>query len=232
METDTAKLAFLKALNKVQGLLEPAKKDSLNPHFKSRYASLASVNEAVMGPISEAGFVLLSGGVDINGVPHLRTTLYHIGGHSESFDYPLIKVTENPQHVASSFTYARRYSICALFNLSTEDDDGNAATESVKTTTRAAATPAGEVNVVKFVPAKVSSKTVKKKDGSEGTAFEITAPDGAVYSTWSELFSAFASTAKANGTEVVVGFKVNGRYLQIIKLAANELPKEAEEVPF
>lgn len=121
-----AKLAFLKSLNRIQGTIGSAKKDKANPHFKSSYASLTAVNEAVMGPLTEGGFVLLSGGVDIGGKPYLKTTLYHIGGHSESFDYPLVN-DGNPQHLASSLTYARRYSICALLNLDVEDDDGNAA---------------------------------------------------------------------------------------------------------
>ncbi len=125
---ETGKTEYFKALNKVQGTLGAAKKDSKNPHFGNKYASLSAVNDAVMGPLTEAGFVLLSGGVDINGKPYLRTTLHHIGGHSESFDYPLIEKRDNPQHVASSVTYARRYSICALLNLDVEDDDGNAAT--------------------------------------------------------------------------------------------------------
>lgn len=128
---EDAKIEFLKAFNKVQGMIEPAVKDSLNPHFKSTYASLASVNQAVMGPLNEAGFVLISGGSDINGKPHLKTTLYHIAGHSESFFYPLT-ISENPQHVASSVSYARRYSICALLNLSVEDDDAEIATRNIR----------------------------------------------------------------------------------------------------
>lgn len=127
MDSEAAKVAFLKALNKVQGLLEPVTKDSTNPHFKSKYASLEAVNNSIMGPLTEAGFVLMSGGADIGGKPYLRLTLAHVGGHSESFDYPIVN-DGNPQHIAASTTYARRYAICAMFNLSVEDDDGNAAT--------------------------------------------------------------------------------------------------------
>lgn len=121
-EQTESKIQFLVALNKVQGVIEPAKKDSTNPHFKSRYASLASVNEAVMGPLTENGFVLTQGGAEIAGKPYLKTVLYHVSGHSEEFNYPLV-VSENPQHTASSVTYARRYSIAALLNLSVEDLD-------------------------------------------------------------------------------------------------------------
>lgn len=122
-----AKVAFVDSLSKLQALLEPVSKDSTNPHFKSKYASLGAVNQAVMGPLTAAGFSVMAGGVDIGGKPYLRTTISHVKGHSESFDYPIVN-DGNPQHIASSVTYARRYALCALLNLSVEDDDGNAAT--------------------------------------------------------------------------------------------------------
>ncbi len=239
MEHDKAKLDFLKALNKAQGLLEPAKKDMTNPHFKSRYASLASVNEAVMGPLTEAGFILLSGGIDINGVSHLRTTLYHVAGHSESFYYPLIKNTENPQHVASSFTYARRYSICAMLNLSTEDDDANQATESVKTvsrqpatTTAQAAAPTGS-DMTRFIPYKVEFAAGKGK--GEGKTFsKITGPDGTTYSG-TELQGQIAESAKKSGKEVVIAFTSSqyGNKATHVKMNESQPDPEPErDAPF
>lgn len=133
-ERTAARRQFFEALNKVQGLLEPITKDATNPHFKSKYASLAAVNQSIMGPLSEAGFVLLSGGDCVGGKPYLITKLIHKNGHEESFHYPLIEKTDNPQHMASSVTYARRYSICALLNLSVEDDDGEKATHAPAST--------------------------------------------------------------------------------------------------
>ena len=190
---DAAKKSFLKALNKIQGTIEPIKKDSTNPHFKSRYASLAAVNEAVMPLLTENGFTLVQGGVQAS-MPgdhrtFLRTTLTHIDGHSMWFDYPLT-VSDNPQHVASSLTYARRYSICSLFNLSLEDDDGNAA--AIPTTTRKPANESEEKpedtqtsssdrpesnksSIMQFVPKEVTTRSVEikngKKAGSTATMF-------------------------------------------------------------
>lgn len=243
-----AKVLFLKALNKVQGTIDPVHKDSTNPHFKSKYASLAAVNETIMGPLSESGFVVMSGGVDINGKPYLRTSLFHVGGHSESFDYPLIEKTDNPQHIASSVTYARRYALCALLNLSVDDDDGNSATDSVKTFARepasftakkaaesaAVAVPSGEIEVARFIPSRVMF--VEGKGKGAGKVFgEIY--DGNTKYGGDEMQGQMAESAKSQGKEIVVAFKSNGIYKNInrggVKFAENIPASEIDEsIPF
>lgn len=248
-----AKVAFLTALNKVQGLLEPVTKDSVNPHFKSGYASLAAVNETIMGPLAEAGFILLSGGVDINGKTYLRTTLHHIAGHSESFDYPIICADANPQHLASATTYARRYALCAFFNLSTEDDDGNTASGPVKTVTRepaaytakkeaekAAIAPIapGEMETARFIPSKV--QFVEGKGKGAGTTFgEIYDAKGNKYGG-NEMQGQMAESAKEQGKEIIVAFVRKGNYLNIsrggVKFAdtipAQTEDADMEQIPF
>lgn len=241
-EQNAAKVAFLTALNKVQGTMDPVIKDSENPHFKSGYASLSAVNQAIMGPLAEAGFVLLSGGVDIGGKTYLRTTLHHIGGHSESFDYPLIVGDANPQHLASATTYARRYALCAFFNLSTEDDDGNTAAGAVKTVQRepasytakkaeakAAVTP-GEIEVARFIPSKVMFVEGKGK-GAGKTFAEIF--DGATKYSGEEIQGEMAQSGKDQGKEIVVAFKRNGNYLNISRGGvkfADTIPAQEEEI--
>ena len=41
------------ALSKAQGQMESAKKDSTNPHFRSKYADLAAVVEAIKKPLTD-----------------------------------------------------------------------------------------------------------------------------------------------------------------------------------
>lgn len=230
-ETD-GKIAFLVALNKVQGLLEPVSKDSVNPHFKSKYASLGAVNNSIMGPLTEAGFVLMSGGVDIAGKPYLRTTLSHIKGHSESFDYPIVN-DGNPQHIASSITYARRYAICSFFNLSVEDDDGNLATHkpqvsaAVKQTfAPKAAAPVAATNDaasgVHFIPKTVS---VKNGTGAKGNWTKYGILDGDTdtwYGTFEDEIGQAAIKAKEDGTEISFSFKNDGKYNNIVALRLEE----------
>lgn len=235
-----AKLEFLKALNKVQGIIEPAKMDKTNPHFDSRYASISSVNDAVLGPLNENGFILMQGGVDINGKPYLRTTLYHVLGHSEHFDYPLIEKADNPQHIASSTTYARRYSICALLALSVEDDDGNAATAGAKQSRAAAssvtAASKNEIaegdGLLSFIPARVEFVDGKGK-GLGKTFSEIFRADGVKFGG-NEIQGEMAESALQNKQEVIVSFTKKGQYINInregLKIAE---PKKSDiEVSF
>lgn len=246
-ESSNSMLLFLKALNKVQGIIEPVSKDKINPHFKSGYASLAAVNETIMGPLAGNGFILLSGGVEIGGKPWLRTTLLHVGGHSMSFDYPLLVNDDNPQHLASATTYARRYSLCAFFNLSTNDDDGNAA--SVKTVSRQPATnpnqtmpPSYEKTVgasdraqselTRFIPSEVEFVPGKGK-GAGKTFSNITGPDGTSYSG-NELQGQIAESAKKSGKEIVLAFTVSqyGKKATHVKLNESQPDPEPNEVAF
>lgn len=249
MEQEKAKLEFLKSLNKVQGLIEPVTKDKTNPHFKSGYASLAAVNETIMGLLAENGFIILSGGAEIGGKPWLRTTLLHVGGHSMSFDYPLLVTDANPQHLASATTYARRYSLCALFNLSTEDDDGN---DAVKTVTREPAqartpTPAaraaaqsttaapGVETVTGVVSVVIEKEGLGKAAGK--TVWEITI-DGKKMSTFDEAQGNLAIESRDTDRSVNVGYKVKGQYLNLFYIkwehpsADKAESQEIEEVPF
>jgi hypothetical protein len=246
MEHDKSETSFLVALNKVQGLIEPVTKDKTNPHYKSGYASLAAVNETIMGPLAENGFILLSGGVEIGGKPWLRTTLYHVGGHSIHFDYPLLVNDDNPQHLASATTYARRYSLCAFFNLSTEDDDGNAA--AVRTVNREPAKayvpsdspktlPAAPANAsggfCRFVPSAVSFVAGKGK-GANKTFSKITSPEGVTYDG-TEIQGQLAESARAAGKEIVLAFTISQYGAKATHVKLNESqrdPEPKEEVPF
>lgn len=253
------KVAFLVALNKVQGTMDAVTKDKQNPHFRSGYASLTAVNETIMPTLSENGFVLLSGGVDILGKTYLRTTLFHVAGHSESFDYPLICADANPQHLASATSYARRYALCAFFNLSTEDDDGNSASQpepvyksepvnfiknpvqiapaAITAPVRSVAPVAsGEIELATFIPTQV--RFVPGKGKGEGKTFSEIFNGNSKYGG-DELQGQMAESAKNNRRDIVVAFKTNGSYKNIgrggVKFAdTTAAPVEAEilDAPF
>jgi hypothetical protein len=235
-----AKVQYLTALCKVQGTIGSVKKDSENPHFKNSYASLEAVNQAIMGPLNENGFVLLQGGVEIGGKPFLLTRLFHISGHSEEFVYPLIENDGNPQHMGSATTYARRYSLCALLNLSTEDDDAEAASSSVRTVSRqpagAAAPAAASSGEARFVPSKV--EFVDGKGKGAGKVFcAIYSPKG-IKLEGDELQGEIADAAAKAGKEIVLSYEKKGNYFNIkrgsLKMVepAPAADETIEEVPF
>lgn len=120
------------ALVKAQREFAPVLKDAVNPHFKSRYASLDGVIDAVRAALNRNGIALVQrceGGYrDGAGGVHVSTCFVHESGeilNAGAIYVPAIKV--DPQAYGSALTYARRYSLLAACGIAAEDDDGNAA---------------------------------------------------------------------------------------------------------
>jgi hypothetical protein len=119
-----------KALSKAQSKMKGAVKDSTNPHFRSRYADLESVIDAIKAPFAECGLSYFQC-VSEDGL-RLITTIAHESGETISGSVPLIIGKQDMQGVGSAITYARRYGLAALAGVSQTDDDGNAACEPPK----------------------------------------------------------------------------------------------------
>jgi len=117
------------ALAKAQSTITPALKDSENPHFKSKFADLASVWDVARGPLTSNGLaVVQSPEADGNGGMMLRTTLMHSSGQFIAGTMPLLHDGRSMQSLGSAITYARRYAFAAVVGIVAElDDDGNAA---------------------------------------------------------------------------------------------------------
>jgi hypothetical protein len=113
------------ALSKAQAEIKGAVKDSTNPHFKSRYADLESVIDAVKQPFFKFGLSFVQG---VEG-DSLVTTICHASGGTITSRVPLIIGKNDMQGVGSAITYARRYGLAAAAGVSQTDDDGNAACE-------------------------------------------------------------------------------------------------------
>lgn len=103
-------------------------KDSTNPFFKSKYASLSNILEAINEPLIESG---LSFSQLPSGENGLTTILMHSeSGEFIESDYTMKPVKDDPQGKGSAITYQRRYALAAILGLNIdEDDDGNAASQ-------------------------------------------------------------------------------------------------------
>lgn len=116
------------ALSKAQGELMSAKKDSINPHFKSKYADLASIWDACRVPLANNGLAVIQFPAEFtNNQMTLITRLTHSSGEwlEQSMTAPVSKA--DPQGIGSCLTYMRRYSLAAVTGVYQDDDDGNAA---------------------------------------------------------------------------------------------------------
>lgn len=122
------------ALAKAQGKILPAPKDSDNPYFKSKYASLPAVREAIREAFSENGLSVVQMPSVEDGQLKLRTLLLHSSGQSLDCGTLAAEVDlTNPQKAGSAVTYFRRYSLSALSGcVADEDDDAEAVRQAPK----------------------------------------------------------------------------------------------------
>lgn len=122
------------ALAKSQAAMGKAVKDADNPHFKSKYADLAAVVEAVRSALNTNGiaFYHIPSQSEFGHV--MTTVLYH--GESDTFikaDVPLILGKQDMQGYKSATTYAKRIGLESVTGIAPDDDDdGNAAVDTVK----------------------------------------------------------------------------------------------------
>lgn len=118
---------FAKAFVAAQKATEAVKKAATNPAFKSKYADLSEVVEAVVPALNGAGIGVMqfpSFNGDLVGV---TTVLLHESGASVTGTLQLRPSKSDPQGVGSAVTYGRRYSLLAMTGAAPEDDDGNSA---------------------------------------------------------------------------------------------------------
>jgi hypothetical protein len=137
------------ALVKAQADLKAVGKDSVNPHFRSKFASLDSIIDMVRPALAKHGLAVLQGATvpesNAEGVLTgftVETMLVHASGEWLTNGAVLPMTKADPQGAGAALTYGRRYSLAALLLISTdEDDDGNHA--SVPTTRGTESRPAG-----------------------------------------------------------------------------------------
>jgi hypothetical protein len=126
---ETKKNTLFEDFYNLQSELKPVKKSSDNPFFKSKYADLSTVLESVRELIQKNNFILTQRLTVINDNQALVTELIHKSGESLSSVSLINPEKYTPQAFGSAITYMRRYSLIALLGISTEDDDGNAASK-------------------------------------------------------------------------------------------------------
>jgi len=115
-----------KALAEAQSVLGRADKDGKNPHYRSRYATLTSVIEAVRPVFAEHGLSIQQHPHHSDGMVQLTTIIGHLSGQwtRSVCSVPIGK--RNDSHaLGSAISYLRRYSLASVACLVQDDDDGN-----------------------------------------------------------------------------------------------------------
>lgn len=117
------------ALAAAQAQMGAALKDSSNPHFRSRYADLASVVEATRPHLAAHGIAIVQMPETCKetGEVAVTTALIHKSGQIIACRLSAVCKDLAPQPVGSAITYLRRYGLMAVAGIAPDDDDGEAA---------------------------------------------------------------------------------------------------------
>lgn len=112
------------------GELEAATKSANNPHFKSKYADIGAVIDAIKPALIRHGLFFTQHPEPSERGVCVETMLHHASGESISLGKLFVPANkQDAQGFGSALTYARRYALVTAFGVPTEDDDGNAATK-------------------------------------------------------------------------------------------------------
>ena len=166
-----------KALLAVQSQLQPALKDAENPFTRSSYATLNSVMDTCRAALLANGILMTQFPVPAEtGHLGLATKLIHAESGQWHSSLAVVHLPKaDPQGYGSAQTYARRYALCAMLGIVTEDDDGEGA--KMPQSARKSRTPAHERNQARNTPpAREESSGLPKIDGI--TYQNITSTDG------------------------------------------------------
>jgi hypothetical protein len=204
------------ALAKAQGDILNAKRDAENPHFRSRYADLGSVWDAIRAALSRNGLSIVQSPRLITTnekvwLLEVETSMLHQSGQylSDVLAVPLAAPTA--QGIGSATTYARRYALAAFAGVAAagEDDDGNAASEPP------AVKPRDELETVTVQVLGIVKRAIS--NGKE--KFVISADDKQTYQTFSVTQATTAKDAKAASHPVEITYKTTQYGRDIVALA-------------
>lgn len=210
---------LIAALATAQGEMKGAAKDATNPHFRSKYPTLASVCDAC-DPLAKHGIAYLqptrAEGVHVT----VTTMLAHSSGEWIAQDLTLTAGQATPQAVGSAITYGRRYGLAAMVGIAPEDDDGEAAEPRNATPMQA---PAPRP------PTKPPKPTTPVKFDSWWAGLALVAEDGidALLESWQKAGRDLKEHAHAKHRDEFDALKAYARTRSVAKL-----PAPPEEAPF
>jgi hypothetical protein len=218
------------ALAKAQAGITAAKAGAENPHFKSKYATLADVWDACRKQLSSNGIAVTQlPSTEETGLT-VTTILAHSSGQwiSSQLTVPLESRGVGAHQIGSALTYARRYALAAMVGVAPEDDDdGNAAQSAMpekRKSRRQSQKPKPEDEALERLRVFTwgRMKAYEAKEGMTTTEILIEAgiPEDIM-----------TGERKANVNEL----QCLGKWLDMKEQGADELPKwaggEADDVP-
>jgi hypothetical protein len=168
------------AIFNVQQAIEGVKKDGTNPFTKSQYITLDNLWDVLRPLLKPEKLVVIQKPGWVDGAMRLYTEVRHLEDLScvsMFLDLPFGDRVPTAQEIGGAITYARRYSITALFGIVADvDDDGNQASG------RTEKAPAGRAvapaqSAPKPMPARPVATTGTVRTKTYGTSGVPATPD-------------------------------------------------------
>ncbi len=181
-----------KAMSLAQQQLKPAAKDSVNPHYKSKYSDISSVWDAIREPIASNGLTIWQDVTTQDKTVSVTTRIVHSSGQWVEFGPLCVPMSKMDAHgVGSAISYGKRYALCAAIGVvsADEDDDANHAVNKPNSSTYAKKSP----EIEEFIRnnseklgyiAHIMSKSGKSQDEIVSQILSNTARFNESYSKW------------------------------------------------
>lgn len=157
MEKSESIKSLAVAMCKAQNEMSGAVKDKANPFFKSKYADLVAVVQAIKEPFANNGLSYVQFPIEESGRIGIETILMHESGEFLSHKFTVQLGKQDAQGAGSAITYCRRYSLQAVAGIPSEDDDGNAASKNAKSMQKTQKPDETALNWVDAIQNKVAS---------------------------------------------------------------------------
>lgn len=125
--SEEGRVPLFAAYAKAQADMGAVVKDAANPAFKSKYASLANVVDAVLPALNANGLAVIQSPSFDGEVLTVETMLIHAEGGYARASLAVRPGKPDAQGIGSAITYLRRYALMSIAGVAPEDDDGNAA---------------------------------------------------------------------------------------------------------
>jgi hypothetical protein len=125
--SDEGRIPLFAAYAKAQAGMGEVFKNATNPAFKTKYANLAAVVEAVMPSMNDNGLAVIQSPSFDGEILNIETYIVHQEGGWIKSILEVRPAKTDAQGIGSAITYLRRYALMSIAGVAPEDDDGNAA---------------------------------------------------------------------------------------------------------
>jgi ERF superfamily len=124
------------ALISAKAKFKPIHKNKVNPHFKSKYATLDEILEAIAPALLANNLLLIQPTIVKDNLTVLKTILIHAESGEQLESELTIPAITDPQKLGAAMTYYRRFSICSLLAIAPDDDDDGTTAKATATVNR------------------------------------------------------------------------------------------------